>query len=87
MRLGPLARLEVDVRVLEKKLRKGAQLRLEKLHLEVDEPKGRFETLVASGASYHEIVKAAERGCFDLIVMASPAPRSTKIDQNIAIQE
>ena len=53
----------------EKKLRKAERSSgWRNCTLEVDEPKGRFETLVASGASYHEIVKAAERGRFDLIV-------------------
>jgi nucleotide-binding universal stress UspA family protein len=66
----PAARLETDGCAREK-LRKGAQLRLKEVHLEVDESEGSFETLVASGARYHKIVKAAERDDFDLIVVAS----------------
>jgi universal stress protein A len=69
--LGPMARLEVDVNAHERKLRKGVQLRLEKLHLEVDEPAGAFDTLFREGTSYHEIVAMAQRGDFDLIIMAS----------------
>jgi nucleotide-binding universal stress UspA family protein len=69
--LGPMARLEVDVDAHERKLREGVKLRLEELHLEVDEPAGAFDTLFREGASYHEIVGMAQRGDFDLIVMAS----------------
>jgi nucleotide-binding universal stress UspA family protein len=69
--LGPMARLEVDANAHERKLRKGIQLRLEELPLEVDEPAGAFDTLFREGTSYHEIVAMAQRGDFDLIVMAS----------------
>ena len=69
--LGPMARLEVDVDAHERKLREGVKLRLEKLHLEVDEPAGAFDTLFREGTSYHEIVGMAQRGDFDLIIMAS----------------
>ena len=69
--LEPMARLEVDVDAHERKLREGVKLRLEDLHLEVDEPAGAFDTLFREGTSYHEIVGIAQRGDFDLIVMAS----------------
>jgi len=69
--LGPMARLEVDVDAHERKLREGVKLRLEELHLEVDEPAGAFDTLFREGTSYHEIVGMAQRGDFDLIIMAS----------------
>ena len=69
--LGPMARLEVDVDAHERKLRKGVRLRLEELHLEVDEPAGAFDTLFREGTSYDEIVGMAQRRDFDLIVMAS----------------
>ncbi len=69
--LGPMARLEVDVDAHERKLRKGVKLRLEELHLEVDEPAGAFDALFREGTSYHEIVGMAQRGDFDLIIMAS----------------
>ncbi|HEY5743456.1 MAG TPA: universal stress protein [Terrimicrobiaceae bacterium] len=66
--LGPMARL-VDAH--ERKLRKGVKLRLEKLHLEVDQRAGVFDTLFREGTSYYEIVAMAQRGDFDLIIMAS----------------
>ena len=69
--LGPTVRLEIDVDAHKRKLREGVQLRLEKLHLEVDEPAGAFDTLFREGRSYHEIVAMAQRGDCDLIVMAS----------------
>jgi nucleotide-binding universal stress UspA family protein len=69
--LGPMVRLEVDVDAHERKLREGVRLRLEELHLEVDEPAGAFDTLFCEGISYHEIVGMAQRGDFDLIIMAS----------------
>ena len=69
--LGPMARFEVDVDAHERKLREGVRLRLEELHLEVDEPAGAFDTLFREGTSYHEIVGMAQRGDFDLIIMAS----------------
>jgi nucleotide-binding universal stress UspA family protein len=37
----------------------------------VDEPAGAFDTLFREGTSYHEIVAIAQRGDFDLIIMAS----------------
>jgi nucleotide-binding universal stress UspA family protein len=69
--LGPMARFEVDVDAHERKLREGGRLRLEELHLEVDEPAGAFDTLFREGTSSHEIVGIAQGGDFDLIVMAS----------------
>jgi nucleotide-binding universal stress UspA family protein len=69
--LGPMARLEVDVHAHERKLREAAKFRLEELHLEVDEPASAFETVFREGTSYHEIVGMAQRGGFDLIIMAS----------------
>ena len=69
--LGPMVRLEVDVDAHKRKLREGVKLRLEELHLEVDEPAGAFDTLFREGTSYHEIVAIAQRGDFDLIIMAS----------------
>lgn len=69
--LGSMARLEVDVHAHERKLREAAKLRLEELHLEMDEPASAFESVFREGTSYHEIVGTAQRGGFDLIVMAS----------------
>jgi nucleotide-binding universal stress UspA family protein len=54
-----------------RKLRESVKLRLGELHLEVDEPAGAFDTLFREGTSYHEIVGMAQRGDFDLIIMAS----------------
>jgi nucleotide-binding universal stress UspA family protein len=69
--LGTMARLEVVVHAHKRKLRERVRLRLEKLHLEVDEPAGAFDTLFREGTSYHEIVAMAQRDDFDLIIMAS----------------
>jgi nucleotide-binding universal stress UspA family protein len=66
-----MARLGVDVDAHKRKLREGVKLRLEELHLDVDEPAGAFDTLFREGTSYHEIVAIAQRGDFDLIIMAS----------------
>jgi nucleotide-binding universal stress UspA family protein len=68
---GPMARLESDVHTYERKLRGGAKLHLDELHLEVGQPRDGFETAAATGAAYHEIVETARRDAFDLIVMAS----------------
>lgn len=69
--LGPLARLEADAHSYERKLREGAGLRLDALHLDVEEPASEFEVVVRIGPPYHEIVGMAREGEFDLIVMAS----------------
>ena len=69
--LGPMVRLAVDVDAHKRKLREDVKLRLEKLHLEMGEPAGAFDTLFREGTSYHEIVAIAQRGVFDLIIMAS----------------
>jgi nucleotide-binding universal stress UspA family protein len=69
--LGPMARLGVDVDAHERKLRADVRLGLEGLRLEVDEPAGAFDSLFREGTSYHEIVGMAQRGDFDLIIMAS----------------
>ena len=69
--LGPMVRLKVDVDAHKRKLREDVKLRLEELHLEVDEPAGAFDTLFREGTSYHEIVAMAQSGDFDLIIMAS----------------
>jgi nucleotide-binding universal stress UspA family protein len=68
---GPMTRLETDVHSYERKLRGGAKLHLDELHLEVGQPRDAFETAAATGAAYHEIVETAQRDAFDLIVMAS----------------
>ena len=68
---GPMVKLEVDVAAHRRKLHDDVKLRLGELHLEVDEPAGAFDTLFREGRSYHEIVAMAQRGDFDLIIMAS----------------
>lgn len=69
--LGPMMKLAVDAHSHHKKLREGAKLRLDVLHLDVDEPAGEFNVVVRIGPSYHEIIAMAQEGNFDLVVMAS----------------